>query len=59
MEMYNDDYGAEAATKSSEISKKKVGGAAAAAAGSQVPACSQSPQGFLNASLQAESMPPA
>ena len=32
MEMYNDDYGAEAATKSSEISKKKVGGAAAAAA---------------------------
>ena len=36
MEMYNDDYGAEAATKSSEISKKKVGGAAAAAATGKV-----------------------
>jgi hypothetical protein len=33
MEMYNDDYGAEVATKSSEISKKKIGGAAAAATG--------------------------
>ena len=31
MEMYNDDYGGEAATKSSEKSKKKVGGAAAPA----------------------------
>ncbi len=29
MEMYNDDYGAEAITKSSEISKKKTGGVAA------------------------------
>ena len=36
MEMYNDDYGAEAATKSSEISKKKVGGAAATAATGKV-----------------------
>ena len=36
MEMYNDDYGAEMATKSSEISKKKVGGAAAAAAAGKV-----------------------
>ena len=33
MEMYNDDYGAEATTKSSEISKKKVGGSAAAVTG--------------------------
>jgi hypothetical protein len=32
MEMYNYDYEAEAATKSSEKSKKKVGGAAAAPA---------------------------
>ena len=33
MHMYNDDYGEEAATKSSEITKKKTGGVATAATG--------------------------